>query len=146
MQSVQVMANQPNNLNLQLSSRPENINMVEDYVQRIKNTYQVSEEVGFNILLVLTEAVNNCIIHGNAANPSKNVEVNLKSQQKILCFTVSDEGTGFDPKILPDPTSPEHIDQPNGRGVFLMRELSDHMQYSNCGRKVELHFKIAKKS
>ena len=131
-------------LNLSLASIPENINLVEPYVAKVKLRYSISDDVSFNILIVLTEAVNNGIIHGNCANPDKSVYVRLLPQtnQNSLGFEISDEGCGFDPKKVPDPTSPNYINQPNGRGVFLMRKLSSNIQYANNGRSVQIFFAI----
>jgi len=142
-QSVQTMS-MPNyvDLELSMSSRPENINLVEPYVEKIQRHYKVNDEMCFNILIVLTEAINNCIIHGNQGDPNKLVQVRLQAKSRNLCFIISDEGQGFDPNALPDPTSPAYIDQPNGRGVFLMRRLSDQLKYSQEGRCVEIHFNI----
>lgn len=131
------------NLHLELSSKPENISLVEPFVKKVKTYYDIEEDLYFNILLVLTEAVNNSILHGNQSNPNKQVciDCKIKSKSKVLYFTVTDEGIGFDHTSLPDPTTPERRMCPNGRGVFLMRELSDKINYSDNGRKVEIHFK-----
>ncbi len=127
---------------LQLSSHPQNIQLVEPYVLKVKRRFGINEEVYFNILLVLTEAVNNCILHGNQSDPRKHVHIGMNARRNALCFIVRDEGEGFNPNQLPDPTKPERISCANGRGVFLMRELSDGVQYSNDGRQVEISFAL----
>lgn len=127
---------------LQLSSHPKNIQLVEPYVLKVKRRFDINEEVYFNILLVLTEAVNNCILHGNQSDPRKHVHIGMHNYSNALCFIVRDEGEGFNPNQLPDPTQPERISCANGRGVFLMRELSDEVQYSNDGRQVEISFAL----
>ncbi|HRI28427.1 MAG TPA: ATP-binding protein [Chitinophagales bacterium] len=127
---------------LRLNSIPENISQVEPFLQELKSKYNLPDDLYFNMLLVLTEAVNNSILHGNQADPCKRVVVKAQPNKASLSFTISDEGCGFNPNALPDPTSPACICNPNGRGVFLMRQLSDHLQYSNNGRRVVIRFNI----
>jgi len=64
--------------------------------------------------------------------------------ERYLCFTIKDEGAGFDPKIIPDPTTPERITEPNGRGVFLINKLADFVNYSENGTCVEIGFDLFK--
>ena len=94
-------------------------------------------------MISLTEAVNNAIIHGNGENRSKNVLV-AYSYQKCsgLTFEVSDEGSGFDYKSIPDPTRVENLEKCGGRGVFLMKQLSDRIHFANNGRTVIINFNV----
>lgn len=140
----QLLPNMPqkHHITLELSSCPESITKVEPFLQQICTQYNLSDELYFNILLVLTEAINNSILHGNGADPCKSVKVKLRPSKAALSFTITDEGCGFNPDKLPDPTSPPCLLKPNGRGVFLMRKLSDDLQYSEDGTKVEIKFKL----
>ena len=95
-----------------------------------------------NILVAITEAVNNAIYHGNQANPKKNIDIFFKSFPDHVSFIVKDEGKGFNYDSLPDPTNPENIENPNGRGVFLMRNLADNVSFEENGSKVILDFKM----
>ena len=131
-------------LNLILESHPRNIAEVEPFVIQIVREYQVSEELFGNILITLTEAVSNAIIHGNSAKSSKKVVISTKCTNQKICFNVKDEGNGFNPNTLPDPTAPENIMNPGGRGVFLMKQLSDSVTFKDKGRIVELEFNIWK--
>ena len=87
------------------------------------------------------EAVNNAILHGNKSSPEKivNIEITFKSNE--LKIKVTDEGTGFRPYKLADPTIPENIEALNGRGVFLMSRLADKITYSKKGNAVTMIFK-----
>ena len=78
----------------------------------------------------------------NKANPDKKIDISLKKEKDKVSFTIKDEGTGFDPKDLPDPTAPENLENPGGRGVFLMRHLADEINFENEGRRVEMIFNI----
>ena len=136
------MITSPSDFELKISSKPENICLIEPYLEKVRAEHDINEDLYFNMLLVLTEAVNNSIFHGNARNPRKNVNISMQKSQHKLCFFITDEGSGFDPRKLPDPTAPMQIEQPNGRGVFLMRQLSDYVYYYDNGRKVEIQFTL----
>jgi len=128
---------------LEFNSVPENINKVEAFVEVLKTDLDLSEEMEANVLVSLTEAVNNAIVHGNKKNPEKKVAIKLEKDASALVFTVEDEGEGFDPAIIVDPTAPENIDKPSGRGIFLMRNLADKVEFSEGGRRVTIAFNLA---
>lgn len=128
---------------LELSSNSKNIRKIEPYVDEIMRSYCIAESVYGNILISLTEAVTNAIIHGNAEDENKKVIVCVKDiNDKNITFLISDEGSGFDPDKLPDPTAAENILKLGGRGVFLMRQLSDGVRFADEGRTVEMRFKL----
>jgi len=124
------------------SSVKENISLVGKYVDEICEYYNIGDENYGNILVAVTEAVSNAIYHGNRLNPEKHVSFHYESVNNSLCFVIQDEGKGYNPDTLPDPTDPENIESPNGRGVFLMRKLSDDIKFENNGTRVALFFKI----
>ncbi len=128
---------------LELTSNAKNIGKIEPYVDEIMQSYCLSDGVYGNILISLTEAVTNAIVHGNKQDENKKVIVCVKDIcQKNITFLVSDEGPGFDPDRLPDPTATENILKLGGRGVFLMRQLSDGLRFADEGRTVEIFFKL----
>lgn len=127
---------------LTLISHPKNIARVEPYVETVFRQYNLSADMYGNILISLTEAVTNAIMHGNGKDESKKVSVSIKKYKNKLGFIISDEGTGFNFGQLPDPTSPENVLQLGGRGVFLMRQLSDQVLYHDNGSTVEIQFNI----
>jgi len=130
---------------LKLKSMPENITQLEPFLKRVRDRYEVAEEYYNDISLVLTEAVNNSIIHGNKCKADKVVHISSKKEDNYLVFSIEDEGCGFDPSKIPDPTSPQNITKPNGRGVFLMNQLSDQVTISQTKNDcccVEVRFKI----
>ena len=134
------MSSQP--IMLKLRSNPRSISLVESFVERYVSKHKLSPDLYGNILVSLTEAVNNAIIHGNSSDESKTVRVLLSKQKGKLNIRVSDEGRGFDYKNLPDPTAPENLMKIGGRGVFLMQQLSDRITFHNNGSTVEMQFKI----
>ncbi|MEL6805461.1 MAG: ATP-binding protein [Bacteroidota bacterium] len=131
-----------NMLKAELHSDPSNIAQVEKLVEDISSKYHLDQETRANLLISLTEAVNNAIIHGNNSEPSKKVSIQLLRNGNKLAVKVQDQGQGFDFKQLPDPTAPENICNCGGRGVFLMNQLCDEMSYSNGGSTVEMRFRL----
>lgn len=127
---------------LQLPSVPKSILRVESLVESTSKRYQIKPDLQCNILISLTEAVNNAIIHGNGQDAEKQVLINILQRDGLLTFQVSDEGTGFDPTQIPDPTAPENLRKLGGRGVFLIRQLADDVRFLNNGSTVEIAFRI----
>lgn len=127
---------------MEFLSLPENINIIEAFVEDLKTELHLTEEMEANILVALSEAVNNAIFHGNQMNPSKKVRMKMEKGDNVLTFTVEDEGPGFDPQSVKDPTAPENIDKPAGRGIFLIRNLADNVEYADSGRKVKITFNL----
>jgi serine/threonine-protein kinase RsbW len=123
-------------------SKAENIHLVEQMIDSVCEEQKVAEDHYGNILIAMTEAVNNAIHHGNGLNPDKKTSVSFDRNEKQLKFTVTDQGIGFDFDNLPDPTAPENLEKPNGRGIFLMKNLADEISFEDQGRKVELTFNI----
>ena len=128
---------------LEISSKTENISLVERLIDEVCEQARVNEDYYGNILIAITEAVNNAIVHGNQNNPSKKIKINVQAEPKNLVFKISDEGIGFDFENLPDPTDPKNLDKPNGRGVFLMRHLADEVAFFEKGKTVELSFNLS---
>ena len=124
-----------------LESNLESINKVTSYVDEIISSVggKLNSAYG-NIIISLTEAVNNAINHGNKNNPEKKIIVCYKKTKLAALFSVEDEGDGFDYTNIPDPTAPENLGKLNWRGVFLMKNLADAITFLDNGRKIELTF------
>jgi len=129
-----------NTISIQIPSIIENIRMIESFIDNAKEKFHLDEDLYGNIMIAVTEAVNNAIKHGNASNSSKNVFLSLTLNDNLLKFVVKDEGKGFDHNNLPDPTAPENLEKPGGRGIFLMKHLSDEVEFIENGKTVELSF------
>lgn len=127
---------------IELKSHIGNLPKVEAFVENVVEKFGVAPEVYGNILISITEAVTNAIVHGNAMDESKNVKVKMEKGDKDITFKVTDEGPGFDFSTLPDPTAPENLLRIGGRGVFMMKQLSDLVVFSNNGNTVEMSFKV----
>ncbi|MDA0193694.1 MAG: ATP-binding protein [Bacteroidetes bacterium] len=125
---------------IKIPSLKENIRIVESFIDNAKDSNRLNDDIYGNIMVAVTESVNNAIKHGNGENKEKNVWLSLSYEGKMIKFVVEDEGIGFDYKNLPDPTAPENIDKPDGRGIFLMKHLSDEVNFRDEGKVVELCF------
>jgi serine/threonine-protein kinase RsbW len=125
---------------IKINSKPGNLRLVERLIDDVCQIYNVDENSYGNILIAVTEAVNNAIYHGNQSNPDKYVHIGFHSDNKQLVFSITDEGQGFDYTSLPDPTDPSNIDKMSGRGVFLMKNLADKVEFKNNGKEVALCF------
>lgn len=124
-------------------SQPESINIVEKLIEDLREEHNIHEDCFGNILVAVTEAVNNAIGHGNDYDASKKVNITYEIEGDNLMFTIKDEGPGFDYYNLPDPTAPENLEKPTGRGIFLMKHLADQVIFSDNGRTVEMYFKTS---
>lgn len=118
----------------------ENIRIVESFIDNAKEKFSLDDDIYGNIMIAVTESVNNAIVHGNQKDSSKNVTLKLQVDENVLNFTIIDEGNGFDYQNLPDPTAPENIEKPGGRGIFLMKHLCDEVSFHDSGRSVILTF------
>ena len=127
---------------LNFNSKADNIVIAEKLVDDVCKKYKVDEDFYGNILIAVTEAVNNAINHGNRQNPDKKVTLDFIERADRLSFSVQDEGEGFNHDSLPDPTDPENLEKISGRGVFLMKHLADEVEFSENGTRVEMIFKV----
>jgi serine/threonine-protein kinase RsbW len=129
-----------NSLKIQIPSIVENIRIVESFIDNVKDKYKIDDDIYGNIMIAVTESVNNAIKHGNNCDKNKNVTLTAVYEDNLVRFIVEDEGPGFDPAKLPDPTAPENLEKLGGRGIFLMQQLSDEVTFSNDGRISEMVF------
>ncbi len=127
---------------LRISSHPNNIRYVESFVHRLAEEHQLTEEKFGDILVCVTEAVNNAILHGNHGDERKKVLVRAEHAGRTLAIVVEDEGCGFDYRAIPNPTEGDNLTRIGGRGVFVMFKLCDTVRYLKNGRQVEMAFRL----
>ncbi len=125
---------------LSIPSQIESIPIVETLIDDVCKKIGVHEEVYGNVLIAVTEAVNNAILHGNKEASTLLVDVGVYDESESFLFEVKDKGNGFDHLNLPDPTAPENIEKENGRGIYLMRHLADEVLYNEKGNEVAIVF------
>ena len=122
----------------ELQSTPDSVNRVGAMLAGFFDKQGLSSEVTFDVKLAVQEAVVNAAEHGNEYDESKTICVCCEATGEAITVTVTDEGPGFSPCCVPDPTLPENILRENGRGVFLMRNLCDEVCYNDKGNKVTI--------
>lgn len=127
---------------VKIPSIKENVSVVESFIENVGEKIRIEETIYGNVLVSVTEAVNNAIVHGNKEDKNKKVRLGLKQNKKSVRFIVEDEGMGFDYNTLPDPTNPKNIEKVKGRGIFLIKSLSDKTTFKQGGRVVEMLFKL----
>jgi serine/threonine-protein kinase RsbW len=126
---------------IRIGSNIVNSRIVENAIDEVTRVIGISQDNYGKILVSTLEAVNNAILHGNQSNPDKFVDVAISYKNDLLIINVKDEGEGFKPDEVPDPTTPENIESINGRGVYLMSKLADKIEYSKKGNSVKMIFK-----
>jgi serine/threonine-protein kinase RsbW len=124
-----------------ISSEISQLRVVEKELDEFSSELGITEDNYGKIMVCAMEAVNNAIVHGNKADISKSVRIEIKNEGEELLITVEDKGIGFKPKEIPDPTKPENIEALTGRGVFLMTKLADKIEFNEKGNVVIMHFK-----
>ena len=129
-------------ISIEIPSLSENIRIIESFIDNAKEKYNLNDDIYGNIMISVTESVNNAIIRGNNSEQEKNVKIVLSLEEGVIKFIIQDEGEGFDFTTLPDPTSPENLEKVGGRGIFLMKHLADEVSFEDNGRLVELSFYV----
>ena len=130
--------------------------MPTDYVLELPNDLRVIEravnylidrgqEIGFNqdrlrlnLRVGLTEALANAMLYGNSRDPRKRVRVDAQVTEGMLTIRVTDEGRGFNPAAISDPTLPRNRKRAGGRGIFLIKKLMDRVEFNECGNSITM--------
>jgi serine/threonine-protein kinase RsbW len=99
-------------------------------VSEFLNRLGIGEDVAFGVDLAVREAVTNAVVHGNKLDEAKVVEVKLRNTADAFEISVHDQGSGFNPNDVPDPTKDENLLKNSGRGIFFMRNFMDEVDWS----------------
>ena len=127
---------------LVLTSELENIKLIDQFITDLKKHYHIDNQKFVDIRLSILEAVNNAIIHGNQLDASKKILITEKMVENMLLVYIEDQGAGFGPSKVQDPTCQEDLSLPGGRGIHLMRHLTDQLDFLKNGQSVLLRFQI----
>ena len=121
---------------------PNDIRSIEhavEYVTRhCSSCSEYARRLNLNFRVGLTEALSNAMLYGNNSDPEKSVRVEVTIKLDEVSVIVTDQGVGFDPESVPDPTLPDNISKSGGRGIFLMKALMDEVQFNERGNSVTL--------
>jgi serine/threonine-protein kinase RsbW len=126
---------------INIASDINNIGKMEKLTQSIIDKYELNQDKFPVLLISITEAVSNAILHGNGEDVNKQVEIYTDHSIKGLKVQIKDQGNGFDFESLPDPTTPESIEEEGGRGIMLIKELCDEITFLEKGNIIEMFFK-----
>jgi serine/threonine-protein kinase RsbW len=124
-----------------LTSDLDELQKLESFLDEVCMFFDVHEDVYPDIMLAVTEATTNAIIHGNEFDPEKEVQIRVVHQDSELAFTVADQGKGFDPNNLPNPVEEDNLLKSGGRGVYLIRHYAHEVRFNAKGNEITMLFK-----
>ena len=113
-----------------LASRFENIEVAERTLVDLCRQAGCGEEDEYWLVTALREALANAVRHGNRQDVERKVRIRIEADPKRVLIRVEDEGEGFDPASIPDPTEPTNLLRPSGRGIFYMRQFMTRVEFS----------------
>ncbi|MEX2597481.1 MAG: ATP-binding protein [Salibacteraceae bacterium] len=132
-------------LSRKILAKVEELKVIESDLEDLYNDGSISEEVYGNVIVAVTEAFLNAVNHGSNMDETKLIDFVLTLEEKEIEVVIKDSGNGFDLGSLPDPTDPENIEKGSGRGIFIMKNLADEIEFEDKGSKVVMRFKQGKK-
>lgn len=118
---------------------PDAARRVQEEIELLLKTHQYSDHEVFGIKLAVEEALVNAMKHGNQMDPCKQVRVAYRVDAQRFDILISDQGCGFNPQAVPDPTAEENLERPSGRGLMLMRHYMTQVVYNECGNCVSMY-------
>lgn len=130
----------PQTYSLTLKSVFGEVEKIPGFIDSIGNKLNLDEDLKNRILLALSEAATNAIVHGNKEDERKKVFIEIQVAGKFVVINVEDQGKGFDPEDIPNPIEEENLMNPGGRGIYLMEEFADKVEYDQDGALVTLRF------
>jgi serine/threonine-protein kinase RsbW len=123
-----------------IKSEISEIKTIEKIVEELLIDFNVDNNLFGDIVVSVVEAFTNAVVHGNKSDPDKIILIEAKDEKDKFFISIKDEGLGFDFNNIPDPTLPQNIEKFNGRGIFLMKNLSSGLEFFENGTKVQLKF------
>jgi serine/threonine-protein kinase RsbW len=135
-------------VDLVIASDPAEARRIQEHIEQLLQDRQAHDHDIFSIRLALEEALVNAIKHGNQSDPAKKVRISYRLLADRFEVAISDEGTGFNPEDVPDPTAAENLERPCGRGLMLMRHYMSEVRYNDRGNAVTMskRFRNGKKT
>ena len=127
------------------TSDPDNLVEVEEFITEVANEFNLDEEIKNNLSLSLSEAASNAMVHGNKLDPNKYVDIKITVSDEKIEVVIKDEGNGFDPSSVPDPTAPENLLKDSGRGIHIMKTFLENMRYNFTDSGTEVILEISLK-
>jgi len=128
-----------------ITSDPDNLVEVEKFITEVADELNLDEEIKNNLSLSLSEAASNAMVHGNKLDPKKYVDIKITVSDNKIKVVIKDEGNGFDPSSVPDPTAPENLLKDSGRGIHIMKTFLENMRYNFTDSGTEVILEISLK-
>jgi serine/threonine-protein kinase RsbW len=121
-----------------IRSDPAEARRLQDDIEFLLRRHQYTDHEVFGIRLAVEEALVNAMKHGNQMDQCKRVRVAYRVSPQQFDILIADEGCGFNPDKVPDPTAAENLERPSGRGLMLMRHYMSEVEYNPCGNSVRM--------
>ncbi len=128
----------PQRVSYRMESTLESVNKAEGMANQMAARAGLDEDTRGGVSMAVREAMINAVLHGNAYDPGKRVNLSFEQTGEEFIVTISDEGTGFVPEEVPDPLAPENLLKQSGRGIFLMRAFMDEVRFRKLDRGTEI--------
>ena len=118
----------------------DEIERIQQHILEALARYGYDDAACFAVRTAIEEAVSNAIHHGNGNDPRRKVTIEYAADEASIEIEIEDEGAGFDPDSVPDPTRPENVDIPSGRGIMLMRVYMSEVEFTAAGNRVRMRY------
>src|SRR5664279_954934 len=128
----------PQRVSYRMESTLESVNKAEEMADQVASQVGLDEDTRGGISMAVREAMINGILHGNAYDPAKHVNLTFEYNEQELIVTVTDQGKGFIPDEVPNPLAPENLLKQSGRGIFLMRAFMDEVRFRKLNPGTEI--------
>ena len=137
-----------NRVSYTLDSTLDSVNHAESTASEMAAKAGFGEDDQYNIAMAVREAAVNAVLHGNQRDPAKKFFVAYETTSETLVITITDQGQGMDPGLIPDPLAPENLMKGSGRGIFLIRAFMDEVRFRNMepGTEITLIKHVSRKS
>lgn len=133
-------------MEIKISSSRLQLNEVENFIRKLFEKFKIRDELFFKTQVCVNEAVVNSIMHGNKFDENKLVTISSFTVKSYLYFSIADEGEGFDFNDLPDPTHVDNIFKETGRGIFIIKNISEEIVFREKGNIIEFKIKLDEKN
>jgi len=131
-----------NKMQIKISSNTLQLREVESFIDELFKKFDIKNDLYYKVLICVNEAVVNSITHGNKYDENKKVIIQSFSCQGYLYFRISDEGDGFNFNDLQDPTTIENLYKETGRGIYIIKNISDKITFREKGNIIEFKIKL----
>ena len=124
-----------------INSNKAELTRVEEFLNEVFINYELPKENFNKVLLCVSEAIINAIVHGHKNKIDKEIRIQVVSQECDISITITDEGEGFNIEQVPDPTSHTNIKKESGRGIHIIKSISNSLKFNDKGNSLQFQIK-----